>query len=283
MTVTKTPLVPDYIYAARVLDEDVPWFERQFFKNVDNYDPEVADTKERFNYARRIGYGYFARLKEELENNSAPYREVKDKIAELGNKGTHWQYIPSLLNEKSVVYGFGIGTDISFEVELGKKHGCRVSVFDPTPQATEYALQVARDEELIDFYPFGLFSRDTMLRFYKPTEAGLGSLSATNLHYSDVYIEAPVYRLLTVMRQLKDDHINFLKMDIEGAQYDAIDDLLFSGIKVDQIGVEFDQPSPPWRSERCIGKLYLAGFHLVFIDGLNALFVHERHLKSVGN
>ena len=104
-----------------------------------------------------------------------------------------------------------------------------------------------------------------------------------NLHFGDAYIEAPVLRLTTITRRLTHDHVDLLKIDVEGAEYDVIDDMLFSGLRVDQFAVEFDQPSPPWRTERFIAKLHGAGYHLIDVSGLNCLLIHERLLDQVND
>lgn len=46
-------------------------------------------------------------------------------------------------------------------------------------------------------------------------------------------------RLTTVMRALDHDHIDILKMDIEGAEWGVISDIVTSGIDIYQILVEF--------------------------------------------
>ncbi len=281
MALHKKPLVPDYIYSSRVKDSDVAYFERQYFRASDSYAADVKETKERFEYATRIGYTFFADLRRAVEAGSPTIKKLSERVTFLGNKGYDWGYIPGLINKNSTLYGFGVGTDISFEVELGKAHNCPVHVFDPTPQSIEYAVKIGRAEPLINFYPYGLLSRDALAKFYKPNEHGLGSLSVTNLHFGDAYIDAPVMRLTTIARQLGHEQIDLLKIDIEGSEYDAIDDMLFTGFPVDQFAVEFDQPTPPWRTERYIAKLHGAGYHLVHVQGLNCLFVHDRVVKKV--
>ena len=52
-------------------------------------------------------------------------------------------------------------------------------------------------------------------------------------------IEVPMKRLHTIMLALNHDHIDILKMDIEGAEYEVIDDMIESGIKPRQLLVEF--------------------------------------------
>ena len=95
-------------------------------------------------------------------------------VEKLGKHGFDWAYIPQFINDKSVVYGFGVGTDISFEVALADRHKCVVHTFDPTPQAIEYAVGIVKANPLVKFHAFGVLSRDTLIRFYKPKEYQLG-------------------------------------------------------------------------------------------------------------
>ena len=46
-------------------------------------------------------------------------------------------------------------------------------------------------------------------------------------------------RLQTIMSELNHEHIDLLKMDIEGAEYDVISDMMESGILPDQLLIEF--------------------------------------------
>ena len=50
-----------------------------------------------------------------------------------GNPGAAFTICPDKINENSVVYSFGIGTDISFDVSIIKKYKLNVYAFDPTP------------------------------------------------------------------------------------------------------------------------------------------------------
>src|SRR5439155_12486669 len=48
-----------------------------------------------------------------------------------------WTICPTDLNASSIVYGGGIGSDISFEHELVKKFGCEIVLFDPSPSGVQ--------------------------------------------------------------------------------------------------------------------------------------------------
>ena len=45
---------------------------------------------------------------------------------------------PEFLDEKSIIYSFGIGEDISFDTTLINKHNCNVFCFDPTPKSIDW-------------------------------------------------------------------------------------------------------------------------------------------------
>ncbi|MDQ7034160.1 MAG: FkbM family methyltransferase [Anaerolineae bacterium] len=51
--------------------------------------------------------------------------------------------------------------------------------------------------------------------------------------------DAPFKRVITIAKELGHSHIDILKLDIEGAEYDVIDDVLKSGVSVGQILIEF--------------------------------------------
>ncbi|MEM7012196.1 MAG: hypothetical protein AAF585_11995 [Verrucomicrobiota bacterium] len=42
------------------------------------------------------------------------------------------------LNEQSVVYSFGVGYDISFDLDLIEQKGCEIHAFVPTPAVREW-------------------------------------------------------------------------------------------------------------------------------------------------
>lgn len=275
--VKQSLFVPGYVYSARVKDADVPWFEQQFYRNVDLFDPDVRETEDRFNYAVRIGYTFMLSLKLDALEKSPACIALKDKLITLGNKGFTWTHYADPLPSDATIYAFGAGTDISWEVAVAHHHKCTVHCFDPTPQAVTYAQGVADHEPLIAFAPIGVSSEDGEVEFFKPEEQGLGSHSMVNLRQSGTSIKVPVRKLSTLMRERGDTRIDLLKMDIEGAEYSVLDTLEAS-IEIDQIAVEFDQPVPPWRTEKLIRKLLGAGYQVAHVDGLNCLFVHDRIL-----
>ena len=81
-------------------------------------------------------------------------------------------------------------------------------------------------------------------------------------------IEAPVFRLGTIMAKLGHDHVDLLKMDIEGAEYGVLIDILRCQLNIRQLAVEFHHNYPGIPIDRtvaAVGQLRQAGFRLFHI------------------
>jgi hypothetical protein len=68
--------------------------------------------------------------------------------------------IPSLLDKSSVIYSFGTGRDISFDMECIKKHGSSVFAFDPTPMSIDW-IGNQRLPDGFHFHPYGISASAT--------------------------------------------------------------------------------------------------------------------------
>ena len=86
------------------------------------------------------------------------------------------------------------------------------------------------------------------------------------------------------MAALGHARLDVLKMDIEGAEYDVIDDLINSRVVVDQILVEFHHHQryvPLARTRRAIEGLRQVGYRVFHVSasGHEYSFMHERRLS----
>lgn len=150
-----------------------------------------------------------------------------------------WCICPDGIDAHSVVYDVGVGEDISFAASLVASYGVRVWAFDPTPKSIEwFGLRGAPSQ--ICFRPLGLSDIDGEATFYLPSNPNhvSGTLLADGQHQGGA-LNVPVTRLATVMADLGHRRVNILKLDIEGAEYAVLRDLLGCGLQVDQILVEF--------------------------------------------
>lgn len=170
--------------------------------------------------------------------------DITVECCHLGSDYGGWDIIPALLGRDAVVYSFGIGEDASFDLALIEKFGVTVHAFDPTPKAIAWVQQQNLDDRF-RFLPLGIADEDGQVLAYAPEDPSHVSYSVIGgLPGRGDAIPIAVKRLATIIKELGHDHIDVLKMDIEGAEYRVIEDLCRSGIRPKQILLEFHHFMP---------------------------------------
>jgi FkbM family methyltransferase len=167
---------------------------------------------------------------------------------ELGDRNTGFTVNPELLGPDSVVYSFGIGTDISFDIALLDRFSLDVHAFDPTPRSLEWIRRQQLPSK-IHIYSYGVADFDGTIRLYPPRDPSHVSFSVVE-HGAGPEAECRVYRLRTIMQMLGHTEIDLLKIDIEGCEYSVISDIVSDAIPVRQLCVEFHH----WWPEIGVGK-----------------------------
>ena len=165
-------------------------------------------------------------------------RQIKCERIWLGNKEACWCVCPDCIAGSSIVYSFGVGEDLSFDLEMIRRFQVQLHAFDPTPRSIEWVRRQILPKQLV-FHEFGVGPFDGICRFLPPQDPAHISHSMLQRKTSWPAIELPVQRLTTIMERLGHDRIDLLKMDIEGAEYAVLADFLSSGIRVGQLLVEF--------------------------------------------
>ena len=150
-----------------------------------------------------------------------------------------WPCIANRLHQDSVVYSVGVGFDTGFDQALMAQFGLVIHGFDPTPRVIEW-LQQNPQPATFKFHPLGLAWMDGELSFAAPTRENAVSGTVVPAAVADQEtVAVPVSRLSTIMSELGHERLDVLKMDIEGAEYAVLDDMLQSDILPDQLLVEF--------------------------------------------
>ncbi len=150
-----------------------------------------------------------------------------------------WSICPETLSPESIVYSFGVGEDISFDLSLIAQYGMTVHAFDPTPRSIAW-LTDKQVPERFRFHAYGVADFDGTATFNAPENPDHVSFSMVSGEQEALRpAKGEVFRLSTIMQKLGHDHIDVLKMDIEGAEYGVIEDLATSGLPVQQLLVEF--------------------------------------------
>lgn len=173
------------------------------------------------------------------------------------------------LSPESIVYSVGVGEDVSFDLGLIAKIGAHVHAFDPTPRSIRWVEAQALPDKF-HFHPYGIAAHDGTVRFNPPLNPT--HVSHTVLERSSTAaqsIEVPVSRLATVMEQLGHQHIDVLKLDIEGAEYEVIDQMLDHSIYPTQLVLEYHhqfENVPLSRTERSLDRLLDVGYRIFHIS-----------------
>lgn len=145
-----------------------------------------------------------------------------------------------VLNKNSIIYSIGIGTDASFDIELIKKFNCNVYAYDPTPKSVEWVKKNISSEKFI-FKGIGIDVLCGKKCFYLPRNKNHVSGSLNEVPSIDLNnrLILDFEDIDTMMKKNHHHKIDLLKIDIEGSEYDVLDDILNKNKNINQILVEF--------------------------------------------
>jgi len=222
-------------------------------------------------------------------------------LTRIGTRWGGWSVPASAARPGRTAVCVGAGEDISFDVELNKM-GMTVFTLDPTPRAKTHVqkvlagaqegAQVAVNNSPTECYDFAGFNRsrftfvdvgvwkeDQVTEFFAPKDSRHVSHSIVNLQGTHDSFEAKCMRLQTFCSSFNVGEIDILKLDIEGAEYAVLQDLVTSGIRPKVLCVDFDEGNSPLdrhymtRIADAIRSLKEAGYRFLQVDGWNLLFV----------
>jgi FkbM family methyltransferase len=148
-------------------------------------------------------------------------RDLSPALEFHGNDYCGWSIPQDCLHANSVVVDVGLGEDVSFSRALSEIYKCRVHGFDPTPRATAYVKSLAWDSLVT--HEFGVSASSGHATFYLPNDEShvSGSLIPAE-HVGRRQMEVQLLGMRDVLRTIGADHIDLLKVDIEGAEYDLL-------------------------------------------------------------
>jgi FkbM family methyltransferase len=206
-------------------------------------------------------------------------------LVTLGKGAGSWTISPHGLGRDSVLYSFGVGRDISFEQAMIDRYGLTVHAFDPTPLALRWAKSQQLPERF-HLHELGLAAYDGSARFQPPSKAKFESFSMVRTSGQGAAIEAPVRRLKSLIEMLGHAKVDVLKMDIEGAEYEVLSDILEPRCAIGQILVEFHHR---WReigaaqTRQAIATLARAGYVVAAVSpaGTEYTFVTQAGVPAV--
>ena len=183
-----------------------------------------------------------------------------------GSQEGQWVVPKDFFSNSSTVILAGAGEDISFDISLYQRYQLVVKIVDPTPRANKnftnvlahlkgeentlddgqramYSVVPEISYDGIEFVPIGLWDKKGTIKFFLPRNKKNVSLSAQNIQNTKEYVELEVLTIRELMKIYSVEKIDFLKLDIEGAEYKVLDSMFNDGIFPSLLSVEFDEMS----------------------------------------
>lgn len=183
----------------------------------------------------------------------------------LGTEYGGYAVLLDRVRSDSVVYSLGLGEDISFDLALIERCGCKVFGFDPTPRSIAW-VEAQHPPAELTVRELGVAAYDGKASFAPPKNpAHISHTMSAATGATAGEVEFEVRRLATLMSELGHQRLDLLKMDIEGAEYEVVDDLLASQVKPEQLLLEFHHGMygiPLSRTEATLDKLLAAGYRV---------------------
>ena len=189
--------------------------------------------------------------------------------------GAKW-IVDNHLKQDSLVYSFGVGEDISFDLDVNKNFGSQIRMFDPTPKAVDFIKKQVLPKNMF-FYSYGIGNTNGEIDFSPP-------VNPAHVSYRQVFGNAvssiktakfPVKTLNTIMSELSDTYIDCIKADVEGAEFDLIDQIYNMPEPPSMLLIEFHEFASNFfdRFSSALSKLTGMGYQLACKDKDDYTFI----------
>jgi len=153
-------------------------------------------------------------------------------------------YIYCSVRTIAVVYSVGIGKDISWDEEMLAKFQTQQHGWDPTPTAIEF-MKTKQHLTGFTYHEFGLGSEDGTVDVVLPNDNGATVSYRVTEQEQEGWsrISIPVLSLDSMMKMNGHEHLDILKFDIEGAEFDMIEKwaAMNYNLRADQVLIEFHE------------------------------------------
>jgi FkbM family methyltransferase len=191
----------------------------------------------------------------------------------LGRGDGEWAVHATALSAGAVAHSYGVGQDVSFDLDLIRRHGVDVHAFDPTPIAAEW-IRTQNLPARFRFHDYGIADFDGTMQFELPASHGVSFVAADGVVKQGGPVSAhaagEVKRFDSIVQSLGHRRIAVLKLDIEGQEYSVLPEILSHPARVDQLLVEFhhrwDPAQGALRTRAAIRSILAAGYELFYIS-----------------
>jgi FkbM family methyltransferase len=184
-------------------------------------------------------------------------------LVHLGSDWSGWDIPDDLVKADWTAYCVGAGDDVSFDLELIARYGCLARTFDPSEEFRDRALAQAAGDPRFSFLAVAVSPEDGPLRMYDGEDPSVDYHSAANLFGTKPVAEFPGRTLPSLMQEYGDEHLDLLKLDVEGLEYEVLRDLDLAELGVRILCVELHHTASVRDAHELLDDLEHQGFRLV--------------------
>lgn len=184
-------------------------------------------------------------------------------LEDLGSAYGGWIVPAGLIEPSWTCYSVGAGGDVSFDLELGGRFGATVRAIEAVPALVELAVREGAGESRFSAHHAAVAPHDGPVQMQVTHDRQSRSVSPAGLYESDEYVEVPGRTLESLMAELGDDHIDLLKLDIEGGEYELLPMLDMRGLGVRVFATQLHHTGTIRDARGLIAGLKQQGYELV--------------------
>lgn len=209
----------------------------------------------------------------------------------LGAAAGGWQLcLPSLWSiQGGLVYTVGIGRNIEWDKNMIALYDTEHHGWDPTPTALDFFRRHTPPAKF-HFHRIGLGPHDGNLTLKLPygNHDSYTVMAHPNEPQLGTVMEVPILTVRSMMRRMKHRHLAILKIDIEGAEFDVIDQWARANYRppADQVLIEFHEryfwKQPGYRNmvPNAVQKMAALGFKLIVRTRLEYTFARREAIAD---
>ena len=213
----------------------------------------------------------YSNFRTKLLLNNYKFKRNNDLIR-LGSVYGGWNLLDKKNLTNSTILSCGLGEDASFDVEFAKKYSAKVIIVDPTPRSKTHYEKITKNigrqkiksynsngHQDVGCYDLSELNKDNLIlidkalynkdnlekKFFKPPNIKEISHSINNWqndysNFTDSIIVSTI-TIETILKKFNLTTLPLIKLDIEGAEIEVLEDILKKNFCPSQICVEFDE------------------------------------------
>lgn len=223
-------------------------------------------------------------LKNEVVNKlKRYYRKRRAKKIDIRYVKPNYIFIDKF-NCRSTIIDVGCGYEADFSLYMIEKYGLRSFGIDPTRKHAKFLEALSKEKKgKFHFFPLAVTSQDGKISFNESAENESGSILRDHINVKKDTVfsyEVESVTLSGLLLRLGLDRADYIKLDIEGAEYELIQKTDAKTLeKFNQIFIEFHHHCLDRYSEKntkdVVKHMRKEGFKNFSFDGRNYLFYRK--------